>query len=176
MELTSDNFISKHCGQISQPWTIITQTNTLTVTFSSDDGGTRTGFLALWTATTAPPTYPTPTGCDSCDFPFGDTTLNTCISVLDVDTQPWCSPGPLSPPSDEGTHIFPPPPKISCSDSDSSSPPYYTPPTDEGTHIFPPPKITCSNRDSSCPSSPPQTVITSPDYPLNYPNYANQVN
>ena len=77
---------------------------------------------------------------------FGDVTFDTCISVLDVDTQPWCS-----------------------------YPTNYAPPTDEGTHIFPPVKISCSDSDSSCPSSPPQTVISSPDYPLNYPNNADQV-
>ena len=77
---------------------------------------------------------------------FGDVTFDTCISVLDVDTQPWCSSGPLSPPADEGTHILPPITKITCSDS-----------------------------DSSCPSSPSQTVITSPDYPQTYPNFAYEV-
>ena len=148
MELKSDNFISKHCGQTSEPWTIITNTNTLTVTFRSDDGyKDGTGFLAVWTATIEPPTYPTPTGCDSCNFPlaFGETAFDTCISVENVDTQPWCLSGPLSPP------------------------------TDEGTHVLPYPKITCSDIDSSCPSLPPQTVITSPDYPQTYPNNAYEV-
>ena len=93
VELNSDNFVSKHCGQISEPWSIITNTNTLTVTFRSGGYVTRTGFLAIWTATSEPPTFPTPTGCDICDFPFefGDGTFDTCISVQDVDTQPWCS-------------------------------------------------------------------------------------
>ena len=142
--LELDNF-SKHCGSISQPWTIISNTNTLTVRFRSSLGY-RTGFLAVWTPSSEPPTYPTPTGCDSCTFPFvfGDGTFNTCISVQDVDSQPWCSSGPLSPPTVEGTHIFLP-------------------------------KITCSDSDSSCPSSPPQTVISSPRYPLDYPNDADEV-
>ena len=145
MEL--DNF-SKHCGSISQPWSIITNTNKLTVRFRSNGSVRLTGFVAVWTASTESPTYPRPTGCDSCTFPFvfGDGTFDTCISVQDVDPQPWCSPSPLSPPANEGTHILPPITKITCSDS-----------------------------DSSCPSSPPQTVISSPDYPLNYPNYADQV-
>ena len=148
VELNSDNFVSKHCGQISEPWSIITNTNTLTVTFKSNSYGTLTGFLAVWTATSEPPTYsPAPTSCDNCDFPFmylGET-FDTCISVQDVDTQPWCS-GPLSAPTDEGTHVLPPPPKISC-----------------------------SNSDSLCPSLPSKTLVTSPDYPLNYPNNADEV-
>ena len=138
---------SKHCGSISQPWSIISNTNTLNLTFKSNSGGTRAGFLAAWTATGELPTYPMLTGCDSCIFPFtwGDGTFDSCISVQDVDTQPWCSPGPLSPP------------------------------TEEGTHILPYPKISCSDNDSSCPSSPPQMLITSPDYPQSYPDNANQV-
>ena len=149
MELNSDNFISRHCGQTSQPWSIITNSNTLTVTFRAD--GDRWsglyGFLAVWTSTSEPPTYPPGTGCDGCTIPFvfGDGSFDTCISVENVDTQPWCSSGPLSPP------------------------------TDEGTHILPYPKISCSYSDSSCPSSPSKTVITSPDYPLDYPRPTYQV-
>ena len=40
---------------------------------------------------------------------------------------------------------------------------------------IPPPKISCSDSDSSCPSTPPQTLITSPNYPLSYPNNADEV-
>ena len=36
-------------------------------------------------------------------------------------------------------------------------------------------KISCSDSDSSCPSTPSQTVIISPNYPLNYPLDADQV-
>ena len=120
----------------------------MTVTFRSDgfDNGLP-GFLAVWSATTEPPTYPTSFGCESCTFPFlfGSGTFDTCISVEDIDMQPWCSSDPLSPP------------------------------TDEGTHIFMPPKILCFDSDSSCPSTSPQTVVTSPKYPLNYPNNADEV-
>ena len=139
MEL--DNF-SKHCGSISQPWSIISNTNTLTVRFRSNGSGRRTGFVAVWTASSEPPTYPL-TGCDNCDFPFefGDVIFDTCISVQDVDTQPWCSYN-------------------------------ITPPTDEGTHLFTA-KISCS--DSICPCTPPQMLVTSPNYPLDYPNNADQV-
>ena len=148
MELISDNYKSRHCGQTTKPWSIIIDTNFITIRFFSNNVYTFPGFLATWSATTASPTYPPFNGCDSCTFPFvfGETTYDTCISEQDLDTQPWCSSGPLSPPTNLGTHILPPPSKISCSDS-----------------------------DSSCPSSPPQTVITSPDYPLNYPNNADQV-
>ena len=135
---------SKHCGSISEPWSIISNTNTLNVTIKSNHAdGRYNGFIAVWTSIEPP----TPIGCDSCTFPlvFANTTFYSCISVQDVDTQPWCSPGPLSPP------------------------------TEEGTHILPYPKISCSDNDSSCPSSPPQMLVTSQDYPLPYPNNADQV-
>ena len=135
MELENE----KYCGEIPTPFTIITNTNNVNLRFTSDGSVTPTGFLAVWTASTEPP--PTPTGCDSCIFPFvfGETTFDTCISVQDVDTQPWCS-----------YDIIPP-------------------------VINTPSKITCSDSDSSCPSSPPQTVITSPNYPESYPTNADQV-
>ena len=132
----------KYCGEIgtsseiSTPFSIITNTNNVNLRFYSIGGVTRTGFLAIWSPYDLDEI---PTGCNNCDFPFtfGDATFDTCISVLGVDTQSWCS---LTPP------VINDPLKISCSDS-----------------------------DSSCPSSPPQTVITSPNYPLNYPNSFDQV-
>ena len=147
LELRSENYNSRHCGQTTKPWSIITDSNYITIRFSSDDSFQFTGFLAIWSATKELPTYPRYTGCDSCTFPFvfGNTAFDTCISIQDVDTQPWCSYN-------------------------------ITPPTDEGTHLFTPPKISCSDSDSSCPNTPSQTLITSPDYPLPYPNNADQVN
>ena len=114
-----DNF-SKHCGKISKPWSFISNNHTINLTFMANSYGESIGFLAVWSPTTEPPTYPS-IGCDNCDFPFkfGDSTFNTCISVLDVDTQPWCS-YDLIPPSSEGIHKFSL--KITCSDSDSSCP------------------------------------------------------
>ena len=146
MELISDNYKSRHCGQTTKPWSIITNTNFVTVRFSSNYRNPYTGFLAIWSPTTAPPTYPLSAGCDSCTFPFvfGNTAFDTCISLQDVDTQPWCSYN-------------------------------TTPPTNEGTHLFTPPKISCSDTDSSCPSTPPKMLVSSPDYPLPYPNNADQV-
>ena len=140
MEIDSE----KYCGgigtssEIPTPFSIITNTNTVDLRFITSRYGpssTRTGFLAIWSP------YDIPTGCNNCDFPFtfGDATFDTCISVLDVDTQSWCSYNNIPP-------EVPPPVKIYCSDS-----------------------------DSSCPSSPPRTVITSTNYPLNYPNNANEV-
>ena len=126
----------------------------MTVTFKSNFNwygtGTSTGFLAIWTATSEPPTYPTPIGCDSCTFPFkfGDTAFDTCISVDDVDIQPWCS---------------------------SLELPNYTPPSSDGTHTFSSPKISCFDSDSSCPSTPTQILITSPNYPQQYPLYFDKV-
>ena len=45
-----------------------------------------TGFLIMWKQ------YNIPTGCNNCDFPFTfcHTTFDTCISLQDVDAQPWC--------------------------------------------------------------------------------------
>ena len=70
VELIFDNYKSRHCGQTTKPWSIITNTNFVTVRFSSNYRNPYTGFLAIWSATTAPPTYPPSTGCDSCTFPF----------------------------------------------------------------------------------------------------------
>ena len=121
IDLASDNYNSRHCGQTSEPWTIISNGNTLTITFRSDGIETRTGFLAVWTATTEPPTYPTTssTGCEDCTFPFvsNDRVFDTCTSI-DGD-QPWCQmnpPGPI----DQGIHLIKV--KSYCSDSDSSCP------------------------------------------------------
>ena len=152
--------LTKHCGSTSKPWSIITRSNNLTVIFQSDDSGwSGTGFLALLEATTEPPTYPTPTGCESCTFPFtygeingitplfsfAGITFDTCISFMDVDAEPWCSYDTL-PPIDEGYHVFA---------------------KEE--------KITCSSSDSSCPSTPPQMLLSSPNYPNIYPNNLNKV-
>ena len=127
----------KYCGEILTPFSIITSTNTVNLIFKSQSRyETSSGFVAIW------PQYDldTPTGCSHCDFPFmfGDITLDTCISVLGVDDQPWC--------------------------------PYNKPPI-VNTHL----KISCSDSDSSCPSTPSQTVITSPNYPWSYPNNVYEV-
>ena len=37
-------------------------------------------------------------------------------------------------------------------------------------------KVICSDNDSSCPSTPPQMLITSPEYPKNYPETEDRVN
>ena len=145
LELISDNYKSRHCGEATKPWNIITESHLITIRFSSNEIRQLTGFLAIWSPTTAHPTYPQSTGCESCTFPFvfGGETFDTCISVEDVDTQPWCSYN-------------------------------ITPPTDEGIH-FTPYKISCTDSDSSCPSTPPQMLVSSPNYPLPYPNNADEV-
>ena len=111
----------KYCGEkgtsteISTPFTIITNSNSVDVTFRSDNYDvSNAGFLAIWSQ------YNFPTGCNNCDFPFtiGDTTFETCISVQDVDTQPWCSYS-ITPPTPP---VINTPPKITCSVSDSSCP------------------------------------------------------
>ena len=121
MELNSENFISRHCGQTSQPWTIITNSNTLTVKFRSDDWILDSGFVAVWTRTSEPPTFSKLTGCDSCTFPFvfNDRIFDTCTSIDGA--QPWCLlPDQPPAPTDQGTHLITL--KSYCSDTDSSCP------------------------------------------------------
>ena len=139
---------TKHCGSVSQPWTIISYTNIMNIEFKSDDGTTNSGYLAVWTPTTEPATYPI-SGCDNCVFPFtiGEASFETCIKIEDVDIQPWCS-----------NNITP------------------VPPAEEGTHLIPTSiKIPCTDIDSTCPDSPHQMLITSPEYPQQYPNNAEKV-
>ena len=126
----------KYCrniGNIGKPFSIISKTNSVDVTFISTRvsyGYRYKGFVAVWSQ------LENPTGCNSCDFPFtfGAVTFDTCISVMDVDTQPWCSYNTTAP-------------------------------------VLTPVKIPCTV--GWCPSKPPQTVITSPNYPQDY--YSNIV-
>ena len=46
----------KYCGELSTPWSIITNMNTVNIKFISDYSVPRTGFLAIWSATSEPPT------------------------------------------------------------------------------------------------------------------------
>ena len=152
IELDMTTFISRHCGSIDKSWSIISSTNILNMRFRSDYSVRKAGFLAVWSATTEPPTYSTISGCNNCVFPFqyGNTTFDTCINVEDVDDQPWCSPSENynnGPPVEEGTHLFP---------SISS-------------------KVFCFDSDSSCPSTAAKKLITSPEFPQSYPNNADQV-
>ena len=119
VELSSDNYKSRHCGQTTKPWSIITETNSITIRFSSNDKEQYTGFLAIWSPTTAPPTYPSSTGCESCTFPFvfNDRIFDTCTSI--EGDQPWCqanAPAPV----DQGNHLIDL--KSYCSGADSSCP------------------------------------------------------
>ena len=146
-----DNF-SKHCGNfgIYDHLSIISNTNILTVGFRrvfSDYGA----FTAVWEATTEPPTYPVPTGCNNCVFPFqfGSTTFDTCIRVEGTDEQPWCA---------------------------LHNPPYFAPPTSYSTHEFNNEvRVSCSESDSSCPSLTSQNLISSPNYPQTYPTSYDKV-
>ena len=141
-------YSSKHCGHIDQPWNYISNSNNLIVRFKSNDNGKYGGFIAIWSTTTDPPTYPSPTsaGCGNCNFPFvfGDAMFDTCISIADVDNQPWCG--------------------------------YFVPPIlNEGTHIILSSKVSCTESDLNCPSTPPKMLVTSPNYPLDYPNDVDKV-
>ena len=42
----------KYCDTISGPWSLISNTNTVNVTFKSDTSWERSGFFAVWKATT----------------------------------------------------------------------------------------------------------------------------
>ena len=119
VELIFDNYKSRHCGQTTKPWSIITDTNFITIRFFSDNSFPRTGFLAIWSPTSAPPTYPPSTGCEDCTFPslFNDRIFDTCTSI-DGD-QPWCQAN-VPAPVDQGNHLINV--KSYCSDADSSCP------------------------------------------------------
>ena len=124
-------FTSKHCGRTDQPWTIISNSNTLDIRFRAYYNYGYPGFLAFWSATSEPPTYPTTmtNGCQSCSFPFvlDGRLFDTCTSI-DGD-QPWCP---------------------SVSDQPAA-------PTYEGTHVIII-KSYCSGSDSSCPLIPPMST------------------
>ena len=191
---------SKHCGQIEKPWSIITNMNSITVKFRSNFRYTRTGFIAVWTPTSEPPTYPPPpTGCSACVFPFEfGQTISTSSTVScgghlasDCSQCPfngenwigeaWCN-GDCSWKEEAcvlSTTIIQFDTCISIEGVDNQpwcssefAPP---PPVDEGIHIFANLKINCSNGDSSCPNAPHQKLIASPEYPQYYPNNVNQV-
>ena len=143
--LSDGIYSSRHCGHIQQTWSFVSNFNTLDLRFQSNENGKYLGFVAVWSATTEPPTYPL-ADCGNCEFPFeyGGNSFDTCIIIEDLDSQPWC-------------------------------PHYLIPPVDEGTHIDITHKISCSDSDSSCPSALPEMLITSPNYPLEYPNNFDQV-
>ena len=191
------SFTSKHCGRIDLPWSIVSNTNIMTVRFKSDNSVTETGFLAVLSETTEPPTYPSPSSCDSCIFPFTLLTTVSCgqHSASNCSQCPyngeawigeaWCNGDcswineecVLSRPSIqfhtcirvEGIDDQP-----WCSPSEQFN---FTQPVDGGTHIFPSlsNKVFCLDSDTSCPNTAPQELITSPDYPQSYPNNADQV-
>ena len=119
MELISDNYKSRHCGETTKPWSIIIESHQITIKFSSNNVRLRpyTGFLAIWSPTTAPPMYPSSTGCGQCNFPFllNDRIFDTCTSI-DGD-QPWCRAN-VPAHVDQGTHIV----KHFCPDTDSLCP------------------------------------------------------
>ena len=113
-----------HCGHTKQPWTIISNKNSMIIRFKSNHGDTSsTGFQALWAPTTAPPSYNFHfgSGCENCFFPFlfEGRRYQSCAS-LNGDEQAFCTNG-IIPPSDDGTHIsLAPLTKFLCYDADSS--------------------------------------------------------
>ena len=67
----------RYCGELQTPFTVITSTDFVTLRFISDNIVTRTGFLAVWTPTTEPPTTKTKlvscgqhfaTDCSQCPY------------------------------------------------------------------------------------------------------------
>ena len=113
-----------HCGNTKQPWTIIGNKNTMIIRFRSNQSdSSTTGFQAVWTPTTAPPSYNFDIGfgCENCFFPFlfEGRRYQSC-ATLDGGKEAFCTNG-IIPPSDDGTHIsLVPPIKIFCYDTDSS--------------------------------------------------------
>ena len=114
---------SRHCGHTQRPWSIITSENIVFLRFNAFDNETFAGFEAVWTPTTAPPSFNFDIGygCENCNFPFmyEDRRYQSCGS-LDEDDQAYCTNG-IIPPSEDGTHIsLAAPTKIPCYDRDSS--------------------------------------------------------
>ena len=113
-----------HCGHTKQPWTIISNKNSMIIRFKSNHGDTSaTGFQAIWTPTTGPPSYSFDfgPGCESCIFPFlfEGRRYQSCASI-NQDKQAYCT-NLITPPTEDGTHIsLVPPQKIPCYDKDSS--------------------------------------------------------
>ena len=109
---------TKHSGRIVKQWSIIGTTNKMKLRFSSDYIGIKKGFIAVWSPTDKPPSYPLTNteSCEHCVFPFvhEGKTFTTCTSYKD--TKPWCQ---RKLPVDEGIHILPSP-RIYCEESDTS--------------------------------------------------------
>ena len=132
---------SRHCGRISKPWSIVTNTTLINLRFRSAYPhyyvifDSHSGFLAIWTATTDPPTYPAESSASgNCVFPFTylGQTFDTCIKVEDEDNHPWCPYNTAAVPVDEGTHAF----RSYCSDSDSPSLVFTSPNHPQLYHSF----------------------------------------
>ena len=97
----------------------------MVVRFISDNEDIFTGFQAVWSPTTDPPTFETKIGfgCENCVFPFmfEGRRYNSCTNA-DGNDQAWCLNGIL-PPVNEGTHVsLAPSTKIFCSERDQSCP------------------------------------------------------
>ena len=97
----------------------------MVVRFISDNEDIFTGFQAVWSPTTDPPTFETKIGfgCENCVFPFmfEGRRYNSCTNV-DGKDKAWCLNGIL-PPVNEGTHVsLAPSTKIFCSERDQSCP------------------------------------------------------
>ena len=113
-----------HCGHTKQPWTIISNKNSMVIRFRSNHGDTSsTGFQAIWTPTTAPPSYNFDfgPGCESCNFPFlfEGRRYHSCASIDDDEQAYFCT-NQIIPPTEDGTHFsLVPPHKIPCYDRDS---------------------------------------------------------
>ena len=113
-----------HCGHTKKPWTIISNKNSMIIRFKSNHGDTSTtGFQAVWTPTTAPPSYNFDIGfgCENCKFPFlfEGRRYQSCASVNEV-IKVFCTRS-IIPPTEDGTHIsLAPPTNFLCYDVDSS--------------------------------------------------------
>ena len=121
------DFQTKHCGQTTLPWSIVSISNRMYVRLVSNDTSKDRlmGFQANWTTTFEPPTYRNSfsgSGCRNCLFPFvyEGRSYDTCIN--DGDDGPYCYSG-FTQPTEEGTHVsLMPNSQILCTESDSTCP------------------------------------------------------
>ena len=112
-----------HCGHIAKPWSVVSNSNVMTLRFRSNYEENFTGFLGIWSPTAEPPTFKSKfgSGCENCEFPFlfQERKYESCANI-DGDDKAWCL-NQIIPPSLEGTHkSLAPPSKVPCSDTDSS--------------------------------------------------------
>ena len=181
MEIEGD----KYCGEIGTPteiptpFSVITNTNDVNLIFHSDGSSTRTGFLAIWSATTEPPTTRTrrvscgqhsAVDCSQCPYD-GDTWVGEGWCHGDCHWRDEDQQCVISTTGDDLDIIY-----------TTASPMTATTPTSSNrleslrTSTIKP--IAMHNKDENSKTTSKideENVIKSPNYPLQYPIYSHQV-